>query len=216
MPRLINGRTPDQHAAWNRWHLTVATLLALALLLLSATGRGPGLASGPDSCCGVEAPTGAVEPVVPAVPVDLDGDGVIDAEDDCPNTPDGMTVNARGCEFLIQSPGTDAAATPVASVDLYFELDRSDLPAGAADALAHVVEYLLSHPSAVALVSGYHDPTGDREHNVELAKNRALSVRDHLAQAGVEEARIDLRKPVETTGSGTLEEARRVEVSVRP
>lgn len=32
----------------------------------------------------------------------------------------------------------------------------------------------------------------------------------------IEEARIEMQKPIETTGSGDLEEARRVEVSVRP
>jgi hypothetical protein len=40
-------------------------------------------------------------------------------------------------------------------------------------------------------------------------------VRDALVAAGVEEARITVDKPVVTTGGGSLEDARRVEVTVR-
>jgi outer membrane protein OmpA-like peptidoglycan-associated protein len=64
-------------------------------------------------------------------------------------------------------------------------------------------------------LSNFHDPTGNLEHNLELAKNRALAVRDFLVRQGIAQPRIDLAKPVETTGSGSLDEARRVEVSVR-
>jgi len=34
----------------------------------------------------------------PAAIVDADGDGVLDADDDCPNTPTGTTVGTDGCE----------------------------------------------------------------------------------------------------------------------
>jgi len=43
MTTLINGRTPEQYAAWNRWHKIIAVLLALLLLLLWFMGRGRGL-----------------------------------------------------------------------------------------------------------------------------------------------------------------------------
>jgi hypothetical protein len=58
--------------------------------------------------------------------------------------------------------------------------------------------HLQGNPSAMAIVSGYHDPTGNREHNRELAKQRALGVRDHLIGKGIGEARIELAKPIET------------------
>ena len=106
-------------------------------------------------------------------------------------------------------------AGPVAPASLYFEVDRFDLPADAAATLSALVAFLKSNPSAVAVVSGFHDPTGNLEHNLELAKNRALAVRDLLVRQGIVEPRIDLARPVETTGSGSLDEARRVEVSVR-
>ena len=63
-------------------------------------------------------------------------------------------------------------------------------------------------------VSGYHDATGDLAQNQELAKQRAIKVRDQLKAAGIAEDRIELAKPELTQGSGDNAEARRVEVSV--
>jgi len=72
-----------------------------------------------------------------------------------------------------------------------------------------------ANPASTAVISGYHDPTGDQAANEELARNRAGSVRDALVAGGIEEARITMEKPVVTTGGGSLEDARRVEVTVR-
>jgi len=56
--------------------------------------------------------------VVAAAPLDSDGDGVIDAKDDCPDTPKGVTVDQNGCpvdtdgdgvaDYLDKCPGTPA------------------------------------------------------------------------------------------------------------
>jgi outer membrane protein OmpA-like peptidoglycan-associated protein len=214
MTTLINGRTPERYSAWNRWHGIIAALLALILLILWFTGKGPGFATTTGSCCGVAVPEAAAPVVAPAASVDSDGDGVIDANDACPGTPAGTTVDATGCEVAAQA--AVAPAAPIPAANLYFDVDKFDLPSDTAGNLAALVEYLNANPSATAVISGYHDPTGDREHNIELAKNRALAVRDFMMKSGIEEARFDMRKPIETTGSGDLQEARRVEVSVQP
>jgi outer membrane protein OmpA-like peptidoglycan-associated protein len=114
---------------------------------------------------------------------------------------------------VIEEPAPMAVATP--KVDVFFEVDVSALPAGGAESLQPIVEHLNANPSAMAVLAGFHDPTGDRAANEELAKNRAMAVRDALVAAGVPEARIEMSKPVETTGDGSLAQARRVEVSVR-
>jgi photosynthetic reaction center cytochrome c subunit len=116
---------------------------------------------------------------------------------------------------LASLAGGAEPAGPVAPANIYFEVDRFDLPADASATLAPLVAFLKSNPGAIAVVSGYHDPTGNLEHNLELARNRAFAVRDLLVRQGIAQPRIDLAKPVETTGDGSLEEARRVEVSVR-
>ena len=65
-----------------------------------------------------------------------------------------------------------------------------------------------------AIVSGYHDTTGNAQQNEELSKQRAIAVRDTLVRLGVGEDKIDLRKPADTTATGSNAEARRVEVTL--
>jgi OmpA-OmpF porin, OOP family len=60
-------------------------------------------------------------PPPPPAPVDSDGDGVYDDKDECPNTPHGATVDARGCpsdsdgdgvyDGIDQCPNTPHGAT---------------------------------------------------------------------------------------------------------
>lgn len=111
------------------------------------------------------------------------------------------------------TPGATAVSMPSARV--YFDVGTANLPADAGASLAPVVEYLQANLSSIAVVSGFNDPTGDPVSNEELAKNRAGAVRDALVAAGVSEARIDMQKPVVTTAGGSLEDARRVDVTIR-
>ena len=112
-----------------------------------------------------------------------------------------------------------AAAADVASVRVdngvvkfYFASAKADLAAGANAALADVVKGVAAGKKAV--VSGFHDATGDAAINAELAKQRAYAVRDALKALGVAEDKIELKKPEETTASGNNAEARRVEVAL--
>ena len=95
-------------------------------------------------------------------------------------------------------------------VKFYFATGKADLAAGANEALADIVKGVDAGQKAV--VSGFHDATGDAAQNAELAKNRALAVRDALQALGVAEDRIELKKPEATQGTGSNAEARRVEV----
>ena len=69
------------------------------------------------------------------------------------------------------------------------------------------------NPAGKLSVSGFHDAKGDPAKNAELAKQRAMAVRDALKAAGIAEDRIELQKP-EVTSAGTDAEARRVEVTL--
>ena len=97
-------------------------------------------------------------------------------------------------------------------VKFYFASGSADLAPGAADALGDVVKGVAAGQTAV--ISGYHDTTGDPAQNEELAKQRALAVQQWLVGNGVAADRMDLAKPTETSGEGGPEEARRVEVDV--
>lgn len=95
-------------------------------------------------------------------------------------------------------------------VKLYFATGKADLAVGAQDALKPIAEGAAAGRKAV--ISGYTDSTGNAETNAKLSKERAFAVRDALLAAGVPEGSIELRKPASDTGSGSKDEARRVEV----
>ena len=121
-----------------------------------------------------------------------------------------------------KAPAAQPAAVAEAFVDgpisgdlvgtLYFDLGKAELPADAAAKLADVAKALAGAPARRLVLSGFHDASGDPAKNAELAKQRALAARDALKAAGADAARIQLRKPESTTGDGTAQEARRVEL----
>ena len=95
-------------------------------------------------------------------------------------------------------------------VKFYFASGKADLATGANEALAEVVKGVKAGQKAV--VSGFHDNTGDLTSNQELAKKRAISVRDTLVALGVPADSIELKKPENAEGTGDNAQARRVEV----
>ena len=95
-------------------------------------------------------------------------------------------------------------------VNFFFATGSADLAPGAAEALVAVIKGVEGGRKAV--VSGFHDTTGDAAINEELAKKRARMVRDVLVGLNVPADKIDLQKPAVTTASGSNAEARRVEV----
>jgi cytochrome c oxidase subunit II len=128
-------------------------------------------------------------------------------------------MNASPAPVAASEP---AAATPVAaapSVDalaaikFYFETGKNDLPADASTQLAVMIDAVKGGKAAKLVISGFHDKTGNAEQNAELAKNRAMAVKQALTAAGLTEQQIEMRKPQETTGGADDREARRVEVS---
>ena len=175
MTRLINGRTPEQHAAWNRWHSIIAILLAILLILLWFGGRGPGHATAGGSCCGTAAPeTAAVAtpPPPPPAPADSDGDGVTDDVDRCAHTPAGDRVGSHGCSCDV-------------TVQLQYEFDSDQLTAQDKVNLDAVAQRLKELTFVSGEVGGYTDSTGDDAYNLELSKRRAQSALDYLASLGV-------------------------------
>lgn len=97
-------------------------------------------------------------------------------------------------------------------VKFYFASGKAELAEGAAEALGDIVRGVAAGKTAV--ISGFHDATGDAAVNEELAKQRALAVRDALAALGIGEDKLELRKPAATTADGSNAEARRVEVTL--
>ncbi len=123
----------------------------------------------------------------------------------------GSTVTIDN-QILVKA--AEPAMMPPPAAKLYFDTGKTALPSDASASLAPIVEWLNAHPESKAVLSGYHDPRGNQAVNAELAKNRAKAVREALKTAGIDEARIEMRKPESVNGGVDLAEARRVEVSV--
>lgn len=95
-------------------------------------------------------------------------------------------------------------------VKFFFAKGKTDVAPGAQEALTTVLEG--AKAGQRIRISGFHDATGDAALNVELAKRRAVAVRDLLLNLGVDEALLELVKPEHTLANGSNDKARRVEV----
>ncbi len=123
------------------------------------------------------------------------------------------------------APAPSAAAGAVAAIEaasvkvengvvkFYFESGKADVAPSGKEALADVIKAVQS--GSTALVSGYHDASGDAAKNAELAMQRALAVSEALKAAGAPADKIELAEPEQSQADGTAAEARRVEVKIK-
>lgn len=150
-----------------------------------------------------EAPPSAPVAPPPPPPADTDGDGVPDGRDECPATPPGATVDARGCETdgdgdgvvdrLDECPGTAAGAAVDARGcekelvlrGVKFELDSARLTQEGREILDTVAETLRQRRGYRVEVQGHTDDRGRELYNRQLSERRANAVRAYLVERGV-------------------------------
>jgi membrane fusion protein (multidrug efflux system) len=106
-----------------------------------------------------------------------------------------------------------ATRAPGASLAVHFPPGKAGLDAEALRVLKGFAPAMKAGPNPID-VTGFADRTGDRSANVELAKRRAVAVRDALIAEGIPADRVRLKPPQEVTGSGSDRDARRVEIAV--
>jgi len=112
----------------------------------------------------------------------------------------------------------DAPAAPTVSMNfaypgkVYFPVGAKDLDDDAKNVIASIGEAIKKDANKLS-ITGYADKTGDEKMNEELAKNRAMAVKDALIAAGVKEDAIEMRRPIFITGAQDDKEARRVDIN---
>ena len=182
----------------------VAAVVLIAVVLM-AVGLAIGVAIQKVRGSGAKAAPAAVAAATPG-----------DASAGAANGAAASTPPAAAPEAAAPAAGSDDASVVVENgvVKFYFASGKSDLAPGAVEALADAIA--AGKAGQKLVISGFHDSTGDPAKNAELAKQRALAVRDALKAAGVAESSIELKKPETATGSGNNAEARRVEVVIAP
>ncbi|MBF0357738.1 MAG: OmpA family protein [Magnetococcales bacterium] len=118
------------------------------------------------------------EPVVAAQPEhnpDLDGDGVLNEQDQCSNTPEGERVNKQGCWVLAK---------------IFFAFDKADVQSRYNEDLDKVVLYLKEHPELKVELGGHTDSSGDESYNVDLSNRRAMAIKNYLLDRGISKERM--------------------------
>ena len=111
-----------------------------------------------------------------------------------------------------------ASTTPTATAmsglpaNVYFDAGSATLSDDARKAITGAADAAKQAGGKVEL-TGYTDKTGDPAKNEELAKNRAVAVKDALVAAGLAESAIAMKPPAFVAGSGNDNEARRVAIT---
>jgi outer membrane protein OmpA-like peptidoglycan-associated protein len=95
---------------------------------------------------------------------------------------------------------------------VYFASGSSALDEDGRASVQRAARTLSAGLAARVALSGYVDASGNAATNAELAKHRALAVREALLAAGVPAEAVDLRKPQQITAGGSPDEARRVDL----
>ncbi len=145
---------------------------------------------------------------------DADGDGVMDKDDQCPNTPKGADVDAKGCpldddrdgvpNYLDQCPNTAAGAkvddkgcyivlkeSKEVQLRVNFASNSAKVPATDYEVIKQVADFMKLYPLTSVVVEGHTDDRGSDAYNKSLSQRRANSVAAILStEYGIDPSRI--------------------------
>ena len=109
---------------------------------------------------------------------DADMDGVPDSQDQCPSTPYGARVDARGC-WILQN--------------VNFDFNKADIKPQYFTILDQVASVLIANPDVGITIEGHTDSKGGDDYNMKLSQQRADSVKNYLVGKGVAGSRLSTR-----------------------
>lgn len=113
--------------------------------------------------------------------IDSDGDGVLDADDLCPDTPIGVEVDALGCPLAISKAVPGAAIEVVRStIKINFPFDSSEIPAADVAEVSRIADFMKQYDDTMMVIEGHTDNIGSHAYNQRLSQARANAVRDRL------------------------------------
>lgn len=104
---------------------------------------------------------------------DSDKDGVIDARDLCPDTPEGVAVDNYGCPY---------ESTKLLSIELnvLFDSGKADIKPRFYSELKELAKFLQDNPTSNVVIEGHTDSKGSAKLNLTLSQRRATAIADVL------------------------------------
>ncbi len=145
----------------------------------------------------------------PEINTDSDEDGILDDDDQCPQTPASTPVDQYGCALftgVIQG--------------INFENNKAILTTESRIILDETVNTLNQFPNIQVEVQAHTDSQGDETYNQQLSERRAQSVVDYLVDKGIERKRLvpkgygEMQPLVDNDSRANRAKNRRVELSV--
>ena len=122
-------------------------------------------------------------PAAPPENPDLDGDGVPNGRDKCPNTRPGAVVDLDGCEV----------EAVISLEGVHFDFDKATLRPEAIVILNQAVGLLKTQNRVVVEIAGHTDSVGSEQYNQALSERRAIAVKDYLESQGISATRLTAR-----------------------
>lgn len=114
---------------------------------------------------------------------DEDNDGVINARDMCPGTPEGSEVDNDGCGEYIK-------ASDNMQVRILFANDSDEINPVFRRQVRDLSDFLKEYPTTSIELHGYASKVGGSQHNQDLSERRARNVREALLSYNIEPSRV--------------------------
>ena len=115
-------------------------------------------------------------------PLDSDGDDIPDYIDKCLDTSKNATVDGVGCPYAIPQ----SKPSPLILENVYFESNSAELRTEVHAILDDVAAVLKKRSNIYVRIVGHTDNRGSKKYNIDLSKQRALSVMYCLIRKGVD------------------------------
>jgi outer membrane protein OmpA-like peptidoglycan-associated protein len=171
---------------------------------------------------------------------DTDEDGVADPKDECPDTPKGCPVDAKGCPLdsdgdgvidceddcpttagLVDNKGCPAEWEDIVLGPVYFDFDKANLRPDGMAILDKAVEQLNSSAEFDVVIAGHTCNIGAENYNQGLSEKRAQSVVKYLLKKGINNAYVgsngygELKPAMENTSKANRKLNRRAEFEIK-
>lgn len=102
-----------------------------------------------------------------------DGDGVILARDECPDSIPGAQVGNNGC-------GTETIENVRKTLEINFDNDKYDIKERYIPEIGKIADFMIKFPQSKVTIEGHTSIKGSAEYNITLSQERALAVKSIL------------------------------------